>query len=66
MKNEFQQVLSEFSKCRARRKIPDGKNLGREFTKKSRSRIHKKKPVETSQKKTTAREILVVFIQPSV
>ena len=54
---EFQQVLSEFSNCRPRKKNP-----GREFTKKklpvesskkkSRSRIHKKKlPVENSQKK---------------
>ena len=55
---EFQQVLSEFSNCRTRKKNPGReftkkKNPGREFTKKkSRSRIHKKKiPVENSQKK---------------
>ena len=40
---EFQQVLSEFSNCRTRKKNP-----GREFTK-------KKLPVENSQKKKKSR-----------
>ena len=51
---EFQQVLSEFSNCRTRKKNP-----GREFTKKKnpgREFTKKKIPVENSQKKNPGRD----------
>ena len=57
--NEFQQVLSEFSKCKARKKIPDEKKIPVENLQKiiPVENLQKIIPVENQLKRNPGREL---------